>query len=474
MSELRLSLHKQQSLAFTSKATEILYGGAAGGGKSHLMRVLGIVLALQVPGLQIYLFRRLSDDLRKNHLEGPAGLRAMLSSLIDSGFVKFNDTKGIFEFWNGSKMYLCHCQHEKDMYKYQGAEIHLLLIDELTLFTEPIYRFLRGRVRLGGLSVPDKYKDKLPMILSGSNPGNIGHSWVKATFVDSAEPMKIWRAPKSEGGMLRQYIPAKLTDNPTLLKNDPDYINRLDGLGNPTLVEAMKDGNWDIIDGAYFAEFSRERHIIKPFAIPNYWPRIMAFDWGYAKPFCVLWGAVSDGTLRHSDTDKLIPKNAIVVYREWYGTTGEANVGLRLTALEIAKGIKDRARDEKYAAMVADPAIFSQNGGESISETMAKSGVQFWAADNKRVAGWQQIHLRLTGTEDSEGEPLLYLFDTCLHTIRTLPALQHDTHNVEDVDSNMEDHAPDTLRYLCMTRVLSATKPKRRDTRHDWLYAKPD
>lgn len=474
MSELRLSLHKQQSLAFTSKATEILYGGAAGGGKSHLMRVLGITLALQVPGLQIYLFRRLSDDLRKNHLEGPSGLRAMLASLIDCGYVKFNDTKGSFEFWDGSKIYLCHCQHEKDMYKYQGAEIHLLLIDELTLFTEPIYRFLRGRVRLGGLSVPDKYKDKLPMILSGSNPGNIGHGWVKATFVDSAEPMKIWRAPTSEGGMLRQYIPAKLTDNPTLLKNDPDYINRLDGLGNPTLVEAMKDGNWDIIDGAYFAEFSRERHIIKPFSIPSYWPRIVAFDWGYAKPFCVLWGAVSDGTLRHPDTDKLIPKNAIVVYREWYGTTGEANVGLRMTALEIAKGIKDRARDEKYAAMVADPAIFSQNGGESISETMAKCGVQFWAADNKRVAGWQQIHLRLKGTEDSEGEPLLYLFDTCLHTIRTLPALQHDTHNVEDVDSDMEDHAPDTLRYLCMTRVLSATKPKRRDTRHDWLYGTKD
>ena len=151
MSEIRLKLHPRQSLAFLSKATEILYGGAAGGGKSHLMRVVAIMLCMAVAGLQVYIFRRVSDDLRKNHLEGPSGLRAMLSALMTSGHVKFNDSKGIFEFWNGAKIYLCHCQHEKDMYKYQGAEIHVLLMDELTLFTESIYRFLRGRVRLGWL-----------------------------------------------------------------------------------------------------------------------------------------------------------------------------------------------------------------------------------------------------------------------------------------------------------------------------------
>lgn len=146
MSEIRLKLHPRQSLAFLSKATEILYGGAAGGGKSHLMRVVAIMLSMAVAGLQVYIFRRVSDDLRKNHLEGPSGLRVMLSPLVVSGHVKFNDSRGggIFEFWNGSKIYLCHCQYEKDMYKYQGAEIHLLLMDELTLFTEAIYRFLRG------------------------------------------------------------------------------------------------------------------------------------------------------------------------------------------------------------------------------------------------------------------------------------------------------------------------------------------
>ena len=224
MSEIRLKLHPRQSLAFLSKATEILYGGAAGGGKSHLMRVVAIMMCMAVAGIQVYIFRRVSDDLRKNHLEGPSGLRAMLSPLMVSGHCKFNDSKGIFEFWNGAKIYLCHCQHEKDMYKYQGAEIHVLLMDELTLFTEQIYKFLRGRVRLGGLAVPSEYTGKLPLILCGSNPGNIGHVWVKKTFVDFAPPMEITRTPAAEGGMLRQYIPAKLADNPTLAANDPDMI----------------------------------------------------------------------------------------------------------------------------------------------------------------------------------------------------------------------------------------------------------
>lgn len=465
MAETRFVLHPQQSKAITSEATEILYGGAAGGGKSHLMRVFAIMMCMEVPGIQIYIFRRLSDDLRKNHLEGVGGLRAMLAGMMKSGHVKFNDSNGIFTFWNGAKIYLSHCQHEKDMYKYQGAEIHVLMIDELTLFTEKIYRFLRGRVRLGGLSVPERYKDKLPCILCGSNPGNIGHAWVKKMFVDFSPPMQITRTAPEEGGMFRQYIPAKLSDNPTLLENDPDYINRLEGLGNPALVAAMKNGDWDIIDGAYFSEFDRDRHVIRPFEIPAYWPRIMAFDWGYAKPFCVLWGAVSDGTIKLPNGGGYIPKNAIVIYREWYGSTGEENVGLRIGADEIAKGIKKRSRDERFAAAVADPAIFAANGGESIAGTLKKGGVTFWRADNKRVAGWQQVHLRLTGTDESENMPLLYIFNTCLDLIRTLPALQHDAHNAEDVDSDMEDHAPDTLRYLCMTRVLSARKPKQANKR---------
>ena len=453
MSDINIKLHPRQGEALLSEATEILYGGAAGGGKSHLMRVMAIIMAVAVAGLQIYIFRRTSPDLIKNHLNGPSGFLILLNPLIKSGHCKFNGKENTFKFWNGAIIWLCHCQHEKDMYNYQGAEIHVLLMDELTHFTETIYKFLRGRVRLGGLQVPEQYKNKLPMVLCGSNPGNIGHMWVKAAWVDRLKPMEIKRMSKKEGGMLRQYIPAKLNDNPTLLENDPDYADRLAGLGSETLVAAMLDGSWDIVDGAYFDEFDREVHVMKPFHIPLHWARLMSMDWGYTKPFCVLWAAVSDGTYRLDD-GSYIPKDALIVYREWYGSDGEPDVGLKMPPAEAARGILERSGKERFAKMVADPAIWGTQTGESVAEMMAREGVRFHKADNNRFNGWMQVHSRLKGdrNSDEKGKPLLYFFDTCRHLIRTLPALMHDQHKVEDVDTTMEDHAPDTLRYMCMAR----------------------
>lgn len=147
-----LSLHAKQSAAFRTTATEILYGGAAGSGKSHLMRAAAIAWCGMIPGLQTYLFRRLRDDLIKNHLEGPKGLRALLAPWVAANFVTIVEDE--IRFWNGSKIYLCHCKEERDRYKYLGAEIHVLLIDELTTFTEVIYRFLRSRVRMVGITLP--------------------------------------------------------------------------------------------------------------------------------------------------------------------------------------------------------------------------------------------------------------------------------------------------------------------------------
>lgn len=155
---MELCLHERQTEAFLTEATELLYGGAAGGGKSHLMRVASIAWCVDIPGLQVYIFRRLSDDLHKNHMEGHSGFPALLSEWIEGGHAKINWSKNFIEFWNGSKIHLCHCQYEKDVIKYQGAQIHVLLIDELTHFTEKIYRYLRGRCRLGGLKVPERYR----------------------------------------------------------------------------------------------------------------------------------------------------------------------------------------------------------------------------------------------------------------------------------------------------------------------------
>ena len=445
------NLHARQSDCFSSKATEILYGGAAGGGKSHCMRVLALYYAINVSNIQIYLFRRLSEDLKKNHLDGSSGFVAILGEMINRKLCSINYSTAQISFYNGSKIHLCHCQHEKDVIKYQGVEINVLLIDELTHFSEYIYKFLRGRVRLGGLNVPKNLIGNLPRIVAGSNPGGVGHEFVKSTFIDNKEPFTIYKTNDEEGGMTRQFIPAKLEDNPTMMDNDPSYKYKLLGLGG-ALAKAMLDGDWEAIEGAYFDTFDKNKHIIAPFNIPQHWHRVRGFDWGYSRPFCTLWAAVSDGSLVEIDgVNRSLPPNSLVFYKEYYGTSGKANEGLKLTAGEIAHKIKDM--DERVDDYVADPAIFDVSIGTSINEQMNKFGIYWRPADNKRVAGWQQMRERLKGDK-----PLLYITTDCKNLIRTIPLMIYDKTKPEDLDTSLEDHALDTARYICMSRPIVVSK----------------
>ena len=181
-------------------------------------------------------------------------------------------------------------------------------------------------------------------------------------------------------------------------------------------------------------------------------------DWGSARPFCVLWVAVSDGELPQ------FPRGALIIYREWYGTTGQPNVGLRMPAEQVGTGIMEWDGDDKIGFSVLDPAAFSSDGGPSIAERIARAGPIFRRADNARVGrlgamgGWDQLRARLIGVDDRPG---LYVFATCQHLIRTLPALQHDPDRPEDVDTEAEDHAPDTLRYACLARPYVVEKPQK-------------
>lgn len=464
-------LHPKQMAAFTSEATEILYGGAAGGGKSHLMRMAAIVWCSEIPGLQVYLFRRIRDDLIKNHMEGPNGFRAVLAGWVSCGFVTIVEDE--IRFWNGSKIYLCHCKDEKDRFKYQGAEIHLLLVDELTHFTDKIYRFLRNRVRMVGIEIPEKYKNRFPRIICGANPGGIGHQFVKMTFIDGQQPMKVYEAANSEGGMLRQFIPAKLEDNPSMAENDPGYDARLHGLGSESLVRAMRYGDWDIIDGAFFDNFRKDRHVVRPFPVPDHWMRFRAGDWGSAKPFSFGWYAVASDDFI-AGPGIVIPRGALVRYREWYGIATDKegkhipNQGLKMNADQVGSGVRDRDSGDLIAYGVLDPAAFAQDGGPSIAERMmrgttGKNGATFRPADNKRVTargamgGWDQMRARLDG--DGDGRPMLFFFETCTHAIRTIPALQHDEDRPEDLNTDMEDHPADEVRYACMSRPWVKNAP---------------
>lgn len=474
-----LALHPKQSKALLTPATEILFGGAAGPGKSHAMRAAGIIWCSEIPGLQVYLFRRLHADLIKNHIEGPKGLQALLAPWINAKWVKIVEDE--VRFWNGSKIYLCHMQHEKNKIKYQGAEIHALLIDELTHFTESQYRFLRSRCRMIGMHVPEKYRGMFPRILCGSNPGSVGHQWVKQTFIDGGELGDLRKMPPSEGGMLRQFIKARLDDNPDLLRDEPDYDMKLSGLGNPSLVKAMKDGDWNIVEGAFFSEWSDDRHVLRPVPLPDHWLKFRSGDWGSAKPFSFHWWAVASDDWQHPD-GVIVPRGAMIAYREYYGIEKKpdggymANKGVKLPSDVVARqclrhegaefdgrGKKVVEPSEAVAYGVLDPACFATVSGPSIAETMAREGLLWRPADNKRVAkdgaigGHDQFRKRLVG--DEEGRAMIFYFSSCIHAIRTIPALQHDETHPEDLNSEMEDHAYDDSRYAVMSRPYRTNAP---------------
>ena len=456
-------LHPRQMAAFTSNATEILYGGAAGGGKSHLMRIKAIFFALNVERLSIYLFRRIHDDLWKNHMEGVNGFIALLAPLVQSGDVKITSQPPKITFTKtGSTINLCHCQYEADVVKYQGAEIGVLLIDELTHFTEKQYTYLRGRCRVpnnlrGNWAEFKRFHvcDQFPQILCGANPGGVGHNWVKATFISPKPPETIWQTPDDEGGMLRQYIPAKLDDNPSIDK--AKYERQLSGLKQDWLVKAMRDGSWDITAGGAFDDlWDADIHVMPRFKIPETWYISKSFDWGSSKPYSVGWWAESDGSdyiLPDGSSRPSIPGDMFLIH-ELYGWCGKPNEGLRESTEATAEKILAVEKELGFSGIlsIADSAIFDSANGrnKSIADDFADYGI-LWTpcrkAPGSRIAAVQKLREMLRGSLERDGKPGIFIFDHCRQWIRTVPVLQRDERKPDDVDTTSEDHAFDQTGY---------------------------
>ncbi len=434
---------------------EILYGGAVYGGKSDFL--LGD-FGQDVPGpygkyWHGILFRKTYKQLEE--------LVSRSKEIYPPWFpgAKWSNSDVMWNWPNGATLKMRHMDSDNDWLEYWGHAYTWMGWDELGNWASPIpYMRMKARLRCAQYPIPNM------RIRSSANPGGPGHQWVKAYFKIDEYPLGgvIFDAP-DESETKRLYVKSRLTDNKIGMANDPKYAARLNGLGSVQYVRALKDGDWNVIAGAFFPEFSADRHIIAPFEIPAHWSRIRMGDWGSAKPFAILWAAVSDGSLEH------VPRGTLVIYREWYGWNGEANVGCQKTAQEVGDGIRQiegRLLEsgkwevlEPIADEVLDPAAFARDGGPSIAERM---DLNWRRADNARVArsgamgGWDQVRERLKGDENG---PQLIIFHTCSHLIRTLPALQHDPHKAEDVDTNGEDHAPDALRYGCMSRPVIRDKP---------------
>ena len=444
---IQYSPTSKQKLFHASSADEVLFGGAAGGGKSKAIVMDALFRCLTYAHTSAYIFRRTYSELEDTIIR-----EALDSYPKDLG--KYNASRHEMAFPNGSRICFRHCAHVSDMYNYKGAEIQWLYFDELTSFEAEIYDFLKTRLRA------KKSLKIRPCVRSASNPGDIGHGWVKKMFVDAAPYMQVFsrRVISSATGKTRefrmQYIPSLATENPFI---GEDYVFQLENKPQ-ALRNALLHGDWNAFEGQVFTEWSdrpehyqdrRKTHVIAPFDIPLSWPRYMSFDHGYTKPFSVGWWAIApDGTAYR--------------YREWYGCEpGRANVGLKLTPGQIAQGIMERERDCEQREnlrvdRVADPAIFDSSRGDSVAKQMApapgRPGITFRPGDNTRLAGKMQMHERLRFNE--EGKPLLYVFSTCRDFIRTVPALPYSMTHPEDVDTDGEDHAYDEARYFCMAHPV--------------------
>lgn len=416
---------------------EVFFGGARGGGKSDGMLGDWIRHAQEfgesASGLMVRRERTQLYDLieRSRQIYTPLGARL---------------TDNVWRFPNGARLRFAYLEHDSDADAYQGHSYSRVYVEEIGTFPNeaPIKKLMATLRSARGVRVG---------LRATGNPGGPGHAWVKARYIDPA-PRGYEIITDPETGLERVYIPSRVTDNRILAESDPGYISRLKASGSQELVRAWLEGDWNVVAGAYFPEFSAA-HIIEPFEIPAWWSRIRSMDWGSTHPFAVYWGAVSDGTL------PAFPRGAILVYREWYGWNGKPNEGAKLTAKEVGDGIKSlEAGDPKISDEVIDPSAFAVSGGPSIAESM---GLDWRRADNKRVArlgalgGWNQLRERLRGID---GTPMIFLFKSCVHAIRTIPGLQHDPKNAEDIDTESEDHAADAIRYLCMSRPWTRDQPK--------------
>lgn len=440
---------EKQQLFHGSNADELLYGGAAGGGKSHAIVMEAFICCVEHPNVKAYLFRRTFRELEDTLIH-------TARKYIPRGLGKYLSDSHTWRFPNGSEMRFRHCEHEADVHSYQGAEMDFLFIDELTHFTQPMYEYLKTRLRTLENS------GFRPRVRCTANPGGVGHAWVKAYFVDrhpqgGRHKRKIWSYTLERyQTRVIEFIPAKAIDNPHI---SVDYIFELEQKPE-ALRRALLDGDWNAFEGQVFTEWRDKpehyrdqlwTHVIAPFPVPTHWRRSRSFDWGYVRPFSVGWWAEDPNTGR--------------IYRiaEWYGSTRSwngsgTNTGLKKDPAQVAQEIA-KYEAENFPGMqiagIADPSIFDESRGESIARQMEREGVYFEPADNARLAGKMQLHYRLRF--DENGRPGLYVFSTCRDTIRTIPMLVYSqkANKPEDVDTEGEDHVYDDIRYRLMETPIT-------------------
>ncbi len=446
---------EKQTLFLKDKHRYVAYGGARGGGKSWAVQRKSTLLCLKWAGIKILIVRRTYAELLNNHIN------VMIPLL--HGVAKYNRSDKMFTFFNNSTIKFGYCATDADLGQYQGSEYDVIFIDEACLLSE---------YQLQQITACNRGVNNFPKrIYYTLNPGGQSHGYFKRLFVDKKYQDR--ENPADYG-----FIQALVTDNKALMESQPDYIKQLENLP-PKLREAWLLGRWDIFEGMFFEDFRTEvdvsksielnmtpeemlrygryTHVIEPFEPPKEWTYYRSYDFGYGKPFsCCWWAEDYEGTVYQIE--------------ELYGCTQTPNEGVKWSPDKQFRQIKEIENSHPYLKGrridgVADPSIWDGSRGESIYESALRQEIDFQKGVNDRIAGWMQMHYRFQF--DEKGKARMYIFKNCKNTIRTLPLLMYDEHKPEDLDTSLEDHIADAIRYFCMMRPI---KPIEKETGKEILF----
>lgn len=416
----------RQTIFHTTIADEKLYGGAAGGGKTAAIVAEAGTLAIEYPGIPVNLFRRTIPELKATIIPE---IQRQFGAYIKAGHMTWHGQDRKYILRNGSSITLNYLDNDNDIYRYQGTEMPIIAVDELTQFPQSWIEYLLTRNRTSNADWPI-------MFIAGTNPGGIGHGWVKTRYIDPVAPETIQTVLLESGHKVtRVFIPAKVSDHPNAKFRD-DYERKLASISDPQLRRALWHGDWDVFAGQVFTEWRYDKHVIDPFDIPKHWQRWRSMDHGNNNT--VLWYARDPSAER------------VFIYRE-YRTTNYTEIG------EKARIILQLESGDNISYGLADPSIWAKgqgdmNTGRSIAQLYEDHGVKWMPANNDRKAGLEICHKMLAVADD--GYPHCLFFSTCLSSIRTIPSLPYDRLKVDDVDTKADDHDYDAWRYGLMSNAI--------------------
>ncbi len=424
-------LYPKQAEFVNSPCRYTAYGGARGGGKTHVLIRAAIRGCLTYPGLKVLIIRRTYPELEQTIIQP---MNQLINSATMDGrpcgdmIASYNGSMRMLFFSTKSTVKFGHLQSAAAITEYQGQEYDWIFMDEATHFTEWEFRTLGATLR-GTNDIPKRF-------YLTCNPGGVGHQWVKRLFVTR-------EYEKGENGKDYLFIPATVEDNEELLKASPEYIQMLDALPDD-IRAAHRYGDWDAMAGQYFNEFKREKHVFDPFPIPKEWPRYRCFDYGLDM-FACLWFAVDF-------------EGRVWVYREY------CEKGLIVSDAAAAMR-RLTPPEEQIQYTVAPPDMWStmKDTGKTMAEIYTREGIGLVKASNQRVQGWMIVKEGLKDRAD--GKPGLMISADCARLIRDLPALQHDEKNPSDCAKQPHDitHVPDALRYGMVYRTMGAVMTPVRD-----------